>query len=99
MVVFDGAVDLGGARVVPGHLAYLGAGRDELALTVREPSRVLLLGGVPFEAPVVMWWNFVARDRDEIVQAHADWMAEDSRFGRVDSKLPRTEVGPPPWTR
>jgi quercetin 2,3-dioxygenase len=35
-----------------------------------------------------MWWNFVARDHDEIVAARADWETERSRgwlarFGQV----------------
>jgi redox-sensitive bicupin YhaK (pirin superfamily) len=99
LVVATGAVSVDGAIVEPGHLAHLGTGREELALTVRESSRALLFGGIPFEEPVLMWWNFVARTRDEIVQAHAEWSRADERFGHVDSPLPRTEVGPPPWTR
>ena len=30
-----------------------------------------------------MWWNFVGRDHDEIVQAREDWEA-GRRFGVVD---------------
>ncbi len=29
-----------------------------------------------------MWWNFVARNQDEITQAREDWMNGD-RFGAV----------------
>ena len=99
LVLAAGAVSVDGVTVEPGHLAHLGTGRDELALTVREASRALLFGGVPFDEPVLMWWNFVARTRAELVQAHADWATGDERFGLVDSPLPRTEVGPPPWSR
>ena len=35
-----------------------------------------------------MWWNFVARTRDEIVGAHADWTAAAERFGTVASTSP-----------
>jgi redox-sensitive bicupin YhaK (pirin superfamily) len=99
LVVAAGAVAVDGVTIEPGHLAHLGTRRDEVPLTVREPSRALLFGGVPFDEPVLMWWNFVARTRDEIVQAHTDWTRADERFGHVDSPLARTEVGPPPWTR
>ncbi len=34
LVVADGAVSVGGRDIGPGGLAYLGMGRDELALTV-----------------------------------------------------------------
>jgi hypothetical protein len=58
-----------------------------------------------------MWWNFVARTQDEISVAYRDWSGDtgdtrhpgdtrdSGRFGRVASRLPRIEVGPPPWTR
>ena len=44
-----------------------------------------------------MWWNFVARDRDEVSEARRQWAADDGRFGTVRSELERIEVGPPPW--
>ncbi len=97
LVVFDGAVDVGGQRVEPGHLAYLGTGRDECGLVTTGPTRALLIGGVPFESPVLMWWNYVARTKAEVVAAHAAWDAGDERFGRVDSRLARISTGPPPF--
>jgi redox-sensitive bicupin YhaK (pirin superfamily) len=63
LVVLDGAVTIGGTTLTPGHLGYLGTDRDEIPLLADERSRVLLLGGEPFEQPILMWWNFVARDR------------------------------------
>ena len=97
LVVFDGAVVVDGETVGPGHLAYLGLGRDELHLSTSSPARALLIGGVPFPEQVLMWWNFVARTREEITAAHAAWITADGRFGEVDSRLPRTDVAPPPW--
>jgi redox-sensitive bicupin YhaK (pirin superfamily) len=99
LVVVTGAVAVDGTVVEPGHLAYLGVGRDELGLTTRTMTRAVLVGGIPLDEPVLMWWNFVARTRDEIARAHADWMAATDRFGTVASPLPRIEVGPPPWSR
>jgi quercetin 2,3-dioxygenase len=97
VVVFAGAALVDGAVVEPGHLAYLGTGRDEVPLTATEPTRALLVGGLPLDEPVLMWWNFVARSRDEIIAAHNDWTVGAERFGRVDSRLPRIDVAPPPW--
>jgi len=31
-----------------------------------------------------MWWNFVARTHEDIVQARQDWEAATERFGAVD---------------
>lgn len=99
LVVFTGASMVDGAVVEPGHLAYLGVGRDEITLTTGVPTRALLVGGVPFDEQVLMWWNFVARTRDEIIDAHRDWTARADRFGHVDSELARLDVDPPPWRR
>jgi quercetin 2,3-dioxygenase len=97
LVVLTGACSIDGAPVTPGHLSYLGVGRDDITLTASEPTRALLVGGVPFDEPILMWWNFVARTREEITTAHRDWTTAASRFGQVDSPLPRYETEPPPW--
>jgi quercetin 2,3-dioxygenase len=97
LIVLEGAVALGDQAAVPGLLAYLGDGWDECRLDVREPTRALLLGGTPFPEPLVMWWNFVGRSRDELSEARRQWSAGDERFGSVRSPLARIDVGPPPW--
>jgi redox-sensitive bicupin YhaK (pirin superfamily) len=98
LVVLAGTLQIDGAQVSPGHLAYLGERRDELAISVNTPTRALLIGGVPFDEPLLMWWNFVARTRSEIDAAHEAWTSRDGRFGEVASSLARIEVEPPPWT-
>jgi redox-sensitive bicupin YhaK (pirin superfamily) len=97
LVVLSGTVDVGGTAVDPGRLAYLGTGRDEIALRAPAPARALIVGGVPFDEPILMWWNFVARTRDEIIDARDEWAVAGERFGHVASPLPRIEVEPPPW--
>lgn len=82
VLAMTGSVDVDGARVEPGALLYLGSGRRELPLLARTDSAVLLLGGEPFDEKIVMWWNFIGRSSEEIVQARSDWM-EGSRFGEV----------------
>ncbi len=99
LVVLDGSVRVGGKAIGPGVLAYLGMARDECALGADGPARALLLGGVPFPEPVLMWWNFVARTREEVSEARREWATDDGRFGRVQSTLERIDVGPPPWER
>jgi redox-sensitive bicupin YhaK (pirin superfamily) len=82
VLTMSGAVDVGGATVTPGALLYLAPGRSELTVEAAGAARVVLLGGEPFEEDLVMWWNFVGRSHEEIVQAREDWMA-GRRFGRV----------------
>jgi quercetin 2,3-dioxygenase len=98
LVVLEGAVSLGEGLVAePGMLASNGPGLDEWRLDVLAPARALLLGGVPFPEPVLMWWNFVGRSRDELGEARRQWSMRDERFGVVRSRLERIEVDPPPW--
>jgi quercetin 2,3-dioxygenase len=99
LVVLDGRAMMQGEVVRPGQLAYLGRGRDDFALGVADPTRILLLGGEPFPEPILMWWNFVARTREEIATAARQWRAADPRFGRVNSPLARLRVPPLPWRR
>jgi redox-sensitive bicupin YhaK (pirin superfamily) len=97
LVVVDGAVEVDGHVVRPGALAYLAPGREQLVLSATDHTRALLIGGTPFEAPVFMWWNFVARSREEIDAAFRDWQGESDRYGHVASTLPRTPAPRPSW--
>src|SRR4051794_30776701 len=83
VVVLDGALGIDSQPLAPGKLGYLGRGRDELTLGVGEPTHAVMLGGAPFQEPIVMWWNFVGRSRAEIDAAYASWSAQDDRFGPV----------------
>lgn len=98
IVVLEGAVGIGDQLVEPGNLAYLGEYRDELTVTAESPTRLILLGGVPFESPILMWWNFVGRTREEIDAATESWERDDGRFGTVASELPRLPAAPTPWS-
>ena len=97
LVVLRGSIAVDGEKVVPGKLAHLGLGRNELDIEVAEDSRVMLLGGIPFDEPLMMWWNFVARTRVEIDAAYASWRDQDDRFGRVQSSLPIIPAAAPFW--
>lgn len=97
LLVLDGAVGVDGTLVEVGSLAYLDVGREAVTLDAVGTARALLLGGEPFGTDVVMWWNFVGRDRSEMTEAWRSWTEDDGRFGTVDSRLARIPVGPPPW--
>ncbi|MEW6472057.1 MAG: pirin family protein [Actinomycetota bacterium] len=101
LLVVDGPVSVGGLSVAPGAFAYFAPGRSELGLQPAGdgPARALLVGGAPFEEPVLMWWNFVARTKEEMVQARQDWEAASDRFGPVETELGRMPAPPPLWDR
>jgi redox-sensitive bicupin YhaK (pirin superfamily) len=77
-----GTAEVDGAELAPGSLLYLDRGRSGLRLRSAREARLFLLGGKPFDEPLVMWWNFVARSHSEIARARADWAA-GRRFGVV----------------
>jgi redox-sensitive bicupin YhaK (pirin superfamily) len=97
LVVLSGEVAVEGRPVRADRFAYLGLGRTEVVIDAVQPARVLLLGGVPFGEPILMWWNFVARTRDELDSAYRQWESGDPRFGRLRSPLPRIPAPKPFW--
>ncbi len=84
VLVDSGDVRVDGDTVRPTELGYLAPGRRTLTLTNESAAtaRLVLLGGPPFPEEIIMWWNFVGRSHDEIVQAREDWMM-GARFGEV----------------
>jgi quercetin 2,3-dioxygenase len=84
LVPLVGSVRVCAEDVRSGQAIYLGTDRDHLDLELTSDARVLLLGGLPFDEEIVMWWNFVARTHEEIEQARQQWNAgDDPRFGEV----------------
>nr|WP_179756835.1 pirin family protein [Kineococcus aurantiacus] len=73
----SGAVAVDGEDLPAAHLAHLPTGRTALTLRAGDdPTRLLLIGGVPLGERIVMWWNFIGRDHDEVVAYRERWQAE-----------------------
>lgn len=96
-IVLEGWLGVNGAVLEPGHLGYLATGNEEIEFDAVEPARVMLLGGIPFESEILMWWNFVARSRAEIDEGFESWRTDDGRFGTVTSALDRINTPAPFW--
>ena len=95
VLVDHGEVEVAGRQAHPHDLVCLDPGRSTLRLVVgAEPARVLVLGGPPFGEAIVMWWNFVARSHDEVVEAREQWQAQLTPQGYVDGHFGRP-VGEP----
>ncbi|GAA1517806.1 pirin family protein [Agromyces terreus] len=88
-----------------GELGYIGVGHEGVRLRAGAdaPARAVLIGGTPFGEELVMWWNFIGRDHDEIAEFRRQWQADviaagdaDGRFGTVDgfdgAPLPAPEL-------
>ncbi|WP_426516413.1 pirin family protein [Diaminobutyricibacter sp. McL0618] len=104
VLVDAGPVVVAGETIADSELAYLGPGTDTVELRAGETdARVLLLGGEPLDEQIVMWWNFIGRSHEDVVQFRAEWQrdvidGEDAagRFGSIPgyqgSALPAPEL-------
>jgi redox-sensitive bicupin YhaK (pirin superfamily) len=97
LVVLSGTLLVEGRLVERTRTAYLGIGRTTVGLASPEGARVLLLGGEPFGEELLMWWNFVGRTREEIIEASREWEDGEDRFGRVATSLARVPAPAVPW--
>ncbi|MDX6218132.1 MAG: quercetin 2,3-dioxygenase [Frankiales bacterium] len=75
----DGTAEVDGGAAEVGEVVALGAGREDLQVA----GHLMVLGGEPLEEQLVLWWNFVCRSNDEVVQAREDWESSSGRFGTV----------------
>ena len=82
LLLASGDLAVDGVPVQRSALYYLPEGTPACRLSSEAGATVLLIGGEPFGEQLLMWWNFVGRTHDEIVQAREDWTG-GVRFGAV----------------
>ncbi|MDG4550975.1 MAG: pirin family protein [Candidatus Contendobacter sp.] len=87
----EGQLTVEGEPLAAGQLAVLAPGRT-VRLQARTRARLMLLGGAPLDGKRFVYWNFVARTRERIEQAKADWA--EGRFAPIPGE---TEFIPAPW--
>jgi len=90
VLVDGGPVCVGSEQIAMHDLAYLAPGQESVDIHAGEHGgRVILLGGTPFEEQIVMWWNFIGRDHDEVVAYREEWQRRveegaQTRYGLFD---------------
>lgn len=75
-------------------LLYLPCGKQNLHVSVKKGSRILIMGGEPFQEDILIWWNFVARTKAEMIEATNAWNNHTS-FGEVKGYQGEKLVPPP----
>jgi len=75
-----GSVLIDGEAAEEFELVVLEAG-VEVTITALEETRLMVVGGAPLDGPSLMWWNFVASDREKIEAAKIRW--QTGQFARV----------------
>jgi quercetin 2,3-dioxygenase len=56
---------------------------------------VIMLGGQPFAEDIVMWWNFIGRSHQEIVDFRSAWERRDPQFLPIVSRSEKVMEAPP----
>ncbi|ANI91999.1 pirin family protein [Dietzia timorensis] len=86
LLVDSGDIELEGVAVPVAAVGYTGIGARTLTLrnNADSPARLIFIGGEPFAEEIIMWWNFVGRTSEEIVEYRELWQARTDRFGVVD---------------
>ena len=87
----EGELAVEGEPLATGQLAVLTPGQT-VRLQARTRARLMRLGGAPLDGKRFIYWNFVARTRERIEAAKADWA--EGRFVPVPGE---TEFIPAPW--
>lgn len=90
VLALDAPLTVENRKVTAGSMLYLGRGRADVRISSGSPGHALLIGGEPFEEPLVMWWNLVGRTHEEIAEARTTW--EESRT----TDTPGARFGPVP---
>jgi redox-sensitive bicupin YhaK (pirin superfamily) len=91
VLVAQGNARVDGVGIERNAMSYLGSGRSELTFEAAHADGdtvLMLLGGAPFEEEIVMWWNFIGRSHEEIVEQREAWNGDGvdfvpPRYGRV----------------
>lgn len=65
------------------------ANNKSIKLVAKKGTRVMFIGGEPLNNQVLLWWNFVADNKEEIEQSIIDWNNGHERFGNIDSDMKR----------
>jgi quercetin 2,3-dioxygenase len=91
LLVDDGDPGVNGHPVARSELAFVASGAATIRIETGDgPLRALLIGGEPLGEQIVMWWNFIGRSHDEIVEFRRQWQADviadenvEGRFGQI----------------
>ena len=95
LLLDSGSLTVDGEPLAPNELGYVEPGHDHLLLKAQQDCLLLLLGGPPFGEEIVMWWNFIGRDHDEIVGYREQWQSLLAGGTQDRFTLPAGDLLPP----
>jgi redox-sensitive bicupin YhaK (pirin superfamily) len=94
LMLAEGSALVNRQEVMTSGLFYSEPGQTQVVIETGDHDVVvLMLGGKPFGEKILMWWNFIARTNDEIVEQRNQWNRhlEDAialkRFGKFEDEI------------
>ena len=85
ILVVSRTIRVNGELVEVGSLHYLPAGNESVSLSGE--GQVMFLGGEPFAEDIVMWWNFIGRSHEEIIEMKSAWEQRVGGFKEFDDRI------------
>ncbi|WP_038345836.1 pirin family protein [Acinetobacter sp. A47] len=82
-MALEGTARVNGHVLTADNMVVLETGLTEIEVELTQGHRLLLIGGEPFESPILLWWNFVGRSMQDLQQAREDWVNHAARFGEI----------------
>jgi quercetin 2,3-dioxygenase len=95
VLVIAGNIEVQDMEIPVGSLLYLSPGNNQLKITADSNAKLILLGDEQFKEPIIMWWNFIGRTHEEIVQMRSDWELETDRFSKFGDAIGGRIPAPP----
>jgi redox-sensitive bicupin YhaK (pirin superfamily) len=97
IIPFAGDLQINGDSVNSGHLYFSEIGHTQIQVqSMSQAAKFILLGGAPFTEPLVMWWNFIGRSHEEILEMRSEWETRSALFGivqdEIQSRIPAPEL-------
>jgi redox-sensitive bicupin YhaK (pirin superfamily) len=95
LLMVEGEFESEGETLKEAELVYFEPGQEQLDISVKTKTKLVLIGGEPFKEQLVMWWNFIGRSHSEIEEMRAMWNDPENRqSGEDDFGVFVDEVGP-----
>ena len=97
-LVIQGDASVGGEQIPLNSMEYFETGTESVSIQNHGHTEaiVIMLGGEPFAEPIVMWWNFIERSHEEIVEAREKWNNHDSSIpdfvDQIGGRTPAPEL-------
>jgi len=75
-------------EITESNLCYWPTGNTSLNIEANSEDVIaILLGGRPMAEKILMWWNFIGRTHEEIVEARSQWNQRSDLFGQFEDDI------------